>query len=109
MSVSQALWNWNVPASGSPTVNQFSSGFETKTGLQPSDLAAYVTVPLQDYSQNPPAPVEPDTIIQWIRWAEDWVENQTGLLLCQSWVASPPAVTQLQTQALGITPSSSGG
>lgn len=108
-TVTAALWQWNVPSSGSPTVSAFSSGFNTKTGLQPSDLMAYVTVPLQDYSQNPPVPVASGIILQWIRWAEDWVESSTGLLLCQSWVASPPAVTQGEARALGITPTSSGG
>src|SRR5271155_747265 len=94
-----ALWNWNTSASGTtgPVVNEFSSGYQTKTGLLPLDLQQYVTVPLQDYSQNPPVPVPPETILKWIRWAEDWVESQTGLLLCQSWVASPPALTPQQT------------
>ncbi len=108
-TISKALWSWTVPASGSPTVNTYSSGKNTKTGLQPADLASYVTVPLQDYSQQPPVPVASGTILQWIRWAEDWVESSTGLLLCQSWVASPPAVTPGETAALGIAPTSSGG
>jgi hypothetical protein len=107
-TVSKALWTWTVPVTGSPTVTTYSNGTTTKTGLQPSDLAQYVTVPLQDYSQNPPVPVASGTILQWIRWAEDWVESATGLLLCQSWVASPPAVTPLETAALGIATTSSG-
>jgi hypothetical protein len=107
--ISKALWSWSVPVTGSPTVNAFSSSLNTKTGLQPIDLYNYVTVPLQDYSQEPPVPVPPETVLKWIRWAEDWVESSTGLLLCQSYVASPPAVTQQETAALGILPTSSGG
>lgn len=109
MSVlTEALWTWDT-TSAVPVVSGFSSGAATKTGLLPSDLRAFVTVPLQDYSQKPPVPVSDATLLQWIRFAEDWIETETGILLCQTWVASPPAVTQAQAQAIGITTTSSGG
>jgi hypothetical protein len=105
-----AMWNWTAPTSGNvgPTVNEFSSGQQTKTGLLPADLKQYVTVPLQDYSQNPPVAVDDEVILKWIRWAEDWVESQTGMLLCQSWVASPPALTPQATLQNNLTLASGG-
>lgn len=108
-----AQWQWASGASGYYTPNQYPSGTgalaETKTGLTPTDLQNFVGVPLNLYNTQPPTPVASGVVQQWIRWAEDWVESQTGILLCQSWVASPPAVNQLEAQALGITTASSGG
>ena len=102
---SAALWTWSIPSSGSPTVTKFSSGANTKTGLQPSDLRSFVGVPLQIYG-NPPVAIQELDLVKMIRNAEDWVEQQTNVLLCQSWIASPPATTALQAQAIGITPAS---
>lgn len=111
MVTSVAQWGWNQTASPTPVVTGFpaANGFSpTKTGLQPNDLQNFVGVPLQYYG-NPPILVNPATLIGWIRQAEDWIEQQSGLLLCQSWIASPPAVTSAQAQAIGITPTFSGG
>jgi hypothetical protein len=104
---SAAAWTWSVSGAGAPVVTKYSSGASTKSGVQPSDLRAYVGVPLQVYG-NPPIPMQDTQIVQIIRWAEDWLEHKTNLLLCQSWIASPPASTQLQAQAIGITPAGSG-
>ena len=50
----RALWNWNTAVSGvAPTINTFSSGAKTKTGLQPNDLRSYVQVPLQQWGPSP--------------------------------------------------------
>ena len=98
---SAALWTWSAPVSG--TVTKYSSGANTKTGLQPSDLRDFVGVPLQTYG-NPPVPMQDPQLLKFLRWAEDDVETKTGLLLCQSWVASPPARTAQQCAAVGITP-----
>lgn len=95
-----ALWDWdktNAPA----TIKNYSSGKPTKTGLMPADMKQFVGVPIQIYG-NPPVLVPDQTIMQWIRWAEDWVEQQTNLLLCQTWVAGPPAVTIAAAQAIQI-------
>lgn len=104
-----ALWSWANTGTASAAVSGYPSGNSTKTGLQPPDLQNFVGVPLNYYNTNPPTPVPPTVIQQWIRWAEDRIEAQTGLLLCQSWVASPPAFTQAQANAVGISPTSSGG
>ena len=109
--VTAAVWTWAV--SGSPpysVIGYPSSGeTKTKTGLGATDLKNYVGVPLQYFNTKPPTAVPDSTIIQWIRWAEDYIESRTGLLLTQSWVASPPAVTPAQAQAVGFQPTSSGG
>ncbi len=93
-------WLWSFPASGAPVVSGYPIGggqfAPTKTGLLPQDLQNYVGVPLQIYG-NPPTPVPTPQILQWIRYAEDNVEQESGLLLCQTWVASPPA------QALAVS------
>lgn len=103
-----ALWSWNQ-TDGGPIVSGYSSGTNTKTGVRPQDLQDFVGVPLKYYNTDPPTDVSPSTILQWLRWAEDSIESRTGLLLCQSWVASPPAFTPAQADAIGITTTSSGG
>lgn len=107
-----ALWTWNTTNPLAPTVSGFPSptGVGTslsKSGVTPSDLAGFVGVPLQ-FQGNPPIPITQPTLYQWIRWAEDSIEQDTSLLLCQTWVASPPAQTLQQTLALGIVPAASG-
>jgi len=98
----RALWNWNVAVGGQPpTVTTFSSGAKTKTGLQPNDLRAYLSVPLQIYG-NPPRPIDDPTIFGWIRDAEDEIENDTNIKLCQTWIAAPAAKTQQEAQLLGL-------
>lgn len=98
------LWSWDT-SSLVPTVTGFpqASGFATtKTGLVPSDLQQFVGVPLVFYG-NPPVAVTDKTVTQWIRWAEDWVEQETSVLLCQTWIASPPSPNIAVTNALGLT------
>lgn len=98
------LWAWNTSGafpvvSGYPTQNGV---FPTKTGLGPNDLQQFAGVPIQYYG-NPSTPVPPDQLIQWIRMAEDKVEQDTSILLCQTWVASPPAVVPGLIQQLGLS------
>jgi hypothetical protein len=98
------LWSWNT-SSGIPVVSGYPQGngnfSTTKTGLQPADLQNAVGVPLQYYG-NPPVAVDADTITSWIRQAEDTVEQETSILLCQTWVASPPALTPQWANAVGL-------
>lgn len=105
------LWQWNT-ASGFPTVSGYPQGngvfAQTKTGLAPSDLRNMIGVPLQYYG-NPPVPVDDPTAYSWIRQAEDMVEQETSILLCQTWVASPPTLSPLQTQACGMLVNSAAG
>ncbi len=107
MSVqTQALWNWDT--SVSPPVASGWNGQPTKTGLLPADLQSFVSVPLVFYG-NPSTAVPNTTLLQWIRWAEDWVEQKTNLLLTGTWIASPPTLTVQQTTATGIIVSSGSG
>lgn len=88
-----AQWTWNftpntpVPSSYPNNV----AGSVTKTGLLPSDLQNFAGIPLQYNSFNggAPTPMSPTQLNQFIRSAEDFVEQETGILLCTTWVASP--------------------
>jgi hypothetical protein len=98
----KALWNWNTSVSGvAPTVNTYSSGAKTKTGLQPNDVRQYVQIPLQQFG-NPPVPIPDQTVLGWIRMAEDNIENDTNIKLCQTWIAAPPTKTLAETLQLGL-------
>ena len=109
----QSLWTWapvqsgyNVPL----TVVGYPPGGKnqpTKTGLLPSDLQNFVGVQIQQYG-NPILSIPPEQSLQWIRWAEDKIERDTGLLLCQSWVAAAPAQAPGAINSLGLLPTSSG-
>ena len=110
------LWQWDTTGSipvvsGFPVgvSNTYPTGYApTKTGLSPTDLQNFVSVPLQYYG-NPPTPVASGTIQEWIRYAEDKVEQDTTILLCQTWVASPPELTLQDTQAAGLIVNNSSG
>ena len=114
----QALWGWDTTTNPSfPTVsgfpvgtsNTYPTGFApTKTGLGAIDLRNFAGVPLQYYG-NPPCPVPDATLLEWIRYAEDRVEQQTSILLCQTWVASPPAQNAVVTRACGLIPNTDSG
>jgi hypothetical protein len=99
----QALWTWNLSSGKAPSVIGYPPyGQPTKSGVTPADLQNFIVIPIQNYSQQPPTPI-PDSIIQnWIRWAEDDIEMQTSIRLCQTWVAAPPAATPAQATAIGI-------
>lgn len=109
-----ALWTWDTSTVGQPGGGPVVTGYGsnatvTKTGLMPADLQGFVGIPLSQYG-NPPVPIPSTTLIQWIQYAEDWVEQRTGLLLTPTWVASPPTKIPLQTQDTGIivNPNSNG-
>ena len=101
----QAIWQWNTApiASGAPPIvtGYNKAGSPTKTGLLPGDLQAFIGVPIQVYA-TPPIPILPATQIQWIRWAEDEVEKETSIRLCQTWVAAQPTWTPPQTTAVNL-------
>jgi len=107
---SQALWQWDNTGSYPVATGYGLNGVytPTKTGLGPQDLQNFVGVPLQ-YYQPTPTPVSAETILGWIRYAEDWVEQETSLLLAPTWVASPPLLQQGQTQDTQVVPSSGQG
>jgi len=107
---SKALWTWDT-SGPAPIVLGYPPGGAaqpTKTGVMPQDLQNFVGVPLTYYG-NPPTPVASGTMVQWIRFAEDYVERETGLLLCQSWVAAPPALMPGTPQSIAVAVQGSSG
>jgi hypothetical protein len=111
----KALWQWDttypnnptpcgygVPSAGNPTPTC------TKTGLMPQDLRDFVGVPLF-YRGQPPVAVTEDQLLARIRWAEDWCEQQSGLLLTPSLVASPPITSALATNSASVITTSPSG
>ncbi len=108
----QSQWSWNT-SGGVPVVSGYPAtvggvvnpASPTKTGVMPCDLQKYVGVPLQLYT-NPPVPLDGDSQLQFIRWAEDEIEQESGVLLCPTWVASPPAINTAEVNAIGLIPGS---
>lgn len=98
-TVGTALWNWDL-SSGVPMVSGYANNSPTKTGLLPNDLQQFCGVPLQYYAPagQTASPVPTAQLIEWIREAEDWVEQETNLLLTPTWIASPPALSPAQAQ-----------
>jgi len=102
------LWHWNT-ASGTPTILGFSlSQFEstgvdrlTKTGLVASDVQSFINIPLVANGLTP-TPLTDVQLTQFIRYAEDDIEQYCGVLLCPTWIASPPEITSESCQAAGI-------
>lgn len=107
---SKALWTWDTSGPAPVVIGYPPGGASqpTKTGLMPQDLQNFVGVPLQYYG-NPPIAVASGTMVQWLQFAEDYVERETGLLLCQSWVAAPPAVMPGTPQSVAISVQGSSG
>jgi len=100
----QALWTWTLPVAGQaqqvqsyPTV----PGNPTKSGLIRSDLEAFIGIPIQGFA-TPPQEIADSTVNQWIRWAEDDIESDTNVRLCQTWIAAPPTKTQQVTQLVNL-------
>ena len=102
-----SLWQWDTSGplpivTGFPVSDGTGKFTPTKTGLTPADLQNYVGIPIVFYNTQPPTPVPNETLQEWIRWAEDKVEQETSILLCQTWVASQPAFTPQIVNALGL-------
>lgn len=96
-----AQWTWNLTGTQPVVTSYPSANGTTKSGLQPADLSNYLQMTLQQYS-NPPVPVSNTVLTQWIRWAEDDIEMETNIRLCQTWIAAPPAKTNTVTQLLNL-------
>lgn len=99
----KAQWTWSCPVPGQAQVVQGypPHGAPTKTGLQQPDLERFISMKIQTFG-NPPIPVDPQTVLEWIRWAEDDIESETNVRLCQTWIASPPAKSLAQVNAVGL-------
>ena len=102
---SQAFWTWKNTTTNNPSVISYGQDITcpTKTGLQISDLQAFVGVPTTIIVPPSPTPVPLTNtqLLGYLRDAEDWVEQESGILLAQSWIASPP-LTSAGLQAVGI-------
>lgn len=98
----KARWGWSTPAAGEAPValTYPTTGGPTKSGVMPQDLQAFIGIPLTTY--NPTVPVPDSVVIRWIRYAEDKIEQDTNIRLCQTWIAAPPAKNQQQVNALNI-------
>lgn len=95
-----ALWNWDTTVTNAPVVKSYN-GNPTKTGVTPSELQMVCGVPLQYFAPNGNSmPIPPEQLVDFLRQSEDYVEQETNLLLTPTWVASPP---EIQTQASNIT------
>lgn len=103
-------WAWNTAGTYPQPLGYPPGGAvqPTKTGLMPGDLQNFVGVPMVYYG-NPSSPVNPAQMVQWLRWSEDWVEKETSVLLCQSWVAAPPAVQPGSPTSISLQVSGNAG
>jgi hypothetical protein len=102
-----ALWQWDTSVPDNPVATGYNGYYgtvsptPTKTGMLPSDLQMTCGVPLQFFAPagNTVGAVPPELMIEWIRQSEDWVEQETGLLLTPTWIASPPEIQPLSIGA----------
>lgn len=94
----QAYWTWANTNTNNPSVIAYGQNpnIPTKTGLLPSDLQSFVGVPtvINTPGSNCPTPLTNAQLLAYIRQAEDWVEQESGILLAQAWIASPPLSPQ---------------
>lgn len=102
----KALWNWSKPVVGqAPVVQSYPPyGTPTKSGVTPQDLANYLLLPypMVNYSTVPPTPIADSVVNGWIRYAEDNIETETNVRLCQTWIAAPAENTSYATQTVGL-------
>lgn len=108
---SVAQWTWNTSAlpNGPPVIVGYNNGSPTKTGLSPADLQNFIGVPAC-IQTTPPTPISDSQLLQIIRQAEDWVEQTGGILLCETWIGSPPldSVALLNSTGFPVQPQSQG-
>ena len=100
----RALWTWSTPVSGQPQkIESYPTvqGAVTKTGLLRADLEQFIGTPIQTWT-NPPGAISDATVNSWIRYAEDDIETETNVRLCQTWIAAPAAKTQQEVQLLNL-------
>src|SRR4051812_5897900 len=96
-----AQWGWDLTGA-QPVVKTYpTTGGPTKSGLTPADVTSYLQLTVQSFA-NPPVPVSDAVMTQWIRWAEDDIEQKTNIRLCQTWIAAPPARSHTETDLLRL-------
>lgn len=97
-----SLWQWDTTNPNAPFVIAYYGGSPSKTGLIPQALRNFVGVPLVRFGKPKSILVSDEELFEHIRSAEDQVEQDTGLLLCPTSVASPPCRSGLQSLGAGI-------
>ena len=109
---SQSFWTWagtGRSGNNNQTVTQYTNiaGCPTKTGLMPVDLQSFIGVPTVITQANgTQIPLTGIQLLAYLRQAEDWVETESGILLAQAWIASPPlsgASLAILSPTLGTT------
>ena len=93
-----ALWTWDLTDLNNPFPIAFYGKTLTKSGLTPTALREFTGVPMVRFGK-PNVPVSDESLLDDLRSAEDYVEQVTGLLLCPTQVASPPARNYQQALA----------
>jgi hypothetical protein len=89
-----AQWGWDT-SGRTPVVTSYpTANGPTKSGLTIADLNAFL--------QLPNIPLSDPAATQWIRWAEDDIETETNVRLCQTWIAAPPAKSSQATNLVNI-------
>lgn len=96
-----AQWTWDLTGPAPVVVSYPTTNGPTKSGLMPVDLTNYLQLALQQFT-TPPTAVSDAVATQWIRWAEDDIEAETNIKLCQTWIAAPPSRNQTETQLLSL-------
>lgn len=97
-----SLWTWNTDNLNAPYVTGYYNNAPTKTGLLPQALRNFVGIPLVRYGR-PPVPIQDTEIFEFLRAAEDNIEQETGVLLCPTMIASPPTRSSLQSLGAQVT------
>ncbi len=96
-----AQWTWNLTGTQPVVVSYPTTNGPTKSGLMPIDVTNYLQMTVQQFT-NPPVPVSDAVMLQWIRWAEDDIEQETNIRLCQTWIAAPAARNLNETGLLRL-------
>lgn len=100
----RALWGWSTPVQGQAQVVQSYPtvpGAPTKTGFGRADLEAYMGIPIR-YLGSCPEEIPDNIVISWIRAAEDDIESETNLRLCQTWIAAPAAKSGIEASLMKL-------
>ena len=107
-AAAKAFWNWDTSIPADPMLVAFPNNAPTKSGVTAGDLRSFAGVPIQTYG-TPPTPIPDSKLTEWIRQAEDYIEQTTGLLLCPTFVSSPPVLTATAAAQAEIAPTSPDG
>lgn len=103
-----SLWTWNTDSINMPFVTGYWNNSPTKTGLLPQAVREFAGVPLVKYGK-PPVPMSDSEILELLRVSEDSIEQESGILLTPTMIASPPTRSALQSAAANVVGLGSNG